>query len=333
MSEPTAIEAAPKGYGARTRSHSHPVFEGGRSHRHVPVATWKLKLRARAEQWRRRRALAGVRTLVQFVGFPRSGHSLVGALLDAHDEAIVAHELDAMGLFRKGLPVSRLPALMAWNSERFSAHGRCWNGLSYRVPETRAVAAKRPRLVGDKKGDWAARWCAENPALVDAFIAASPFACKWILVTRHPLDNVATMSLRQSPHYDRMRIDAASGAAFGTALAKAQEAGTITAEASDDMVADYRALCSAVAGMKARIPAGDWLEIAYEDFAAQPHECLRSLAAFVGLEADSQWLRGASALVRESSRLSRDSIRWQDHQYQALARTAAARDFLAPYAF
>ena len=31
-----------------------------------------------------------------FIGYPRSGHSLIGSLLDVHPNAIVAHELDAL---------------------------------------------------------------------------------------------------------------------------------------------------------------------------------------------------------------------------------------------
>ncbi len=323
--------AAPQGPGAEVRTHSHPFFDGTRSRWHIRTATWKSRLRAQAERLRRRRALGNIETLVQFVGFPRSGHSLIGALLDAHDEAIIAHELDAMGLFRKGLPVKHLPGLMAWNSEAFSRHGRWWNGLCYKVPHTRDIADKVPRVIGDKKGDWAARWAAENPALVDRFRAESPFACKWILVTRHPLDNVATMSLRQGKVYDRLRIEAASGAEFRDAVATAQENGTITTEASDDLIAEYRALCAAVAMMKSRIPPEDWFEIAYEDFVSAPRDALTSLAAFVGLEAPSDWLEQASSLVHASSRLSRDSITWDERQRAAVARTVSDFDFLQGY--
>jgi len=331
MSEPSHSDAAPRGLGADLRSHTHPAFDGARSSGHVRTPIWRLKLRAHVEQRRRHRALANAGTLVQFVGFPRSGHSLIGALLDAHDEAVVAHELDALGLFRKGVPVRRLPGLLAWNAEGFSAHGRHWNGFSYQVPDTRRVADKRPLVIGDKKGDWVTRWSAGTPDLIDRFRAASPFRCKWILVTRHPLDNVATMSLRQGRRYDRLRIQADSGDGFRRALAQAQADGSVAAEVSDDMVADYRALCTAVALMKARIPAEDWLEIAYEDFVAMPHEALGQLAAFVGLDADPAWLTRASALVNQSARRSRDAIGWHEHQRAALADTIAARDFLQAY--
>jgi len=36
----------------------------------------------------------GVQSFVLFVGYPRSGHSLVGAILDSHPEIIIPHEFD-----------------------------------------------------------------------------------------------------------------------------------------------------------------------------------------------------------------------------------------------
>ena len=38
------------------------------------------------------RLFDGVETFVMFIGYPRSGHSLIGSLLDAHPEIIVSHE-------------------------------------------------------------------------------------------------------------------------------------------------------------------------------------------------------------------------------------------------
>ena len=39
----------------------------------------------------------GVKTLLIFIGYPRSGHTLVSSLLDAHPHVIVANEFDVIG--------------------------------------------------------------------------------------------------------------------------------------------------------------------------------------------------------------------------------------------
>ena len=39
----------------------------------------------------------GVETFVLFIGYPRSRHSLVSAILDAHPEIIIPHEFNLLG--------------------------------------------------------------------------------------------------------------------------------------------------------------------------------------------------------------------------------------------
>jgi hypothetical protein len=45
-----------------------------------------------------------LRTFCLFVGYGRSGHSVVGGLLDAHPNAAVSHELNAVKRFFEGVP-------------------------------------------------------------------------------------------------------------------------------------------------------------------------------------------------------------------------------------
>ena len=48
-----------------------------------------------------------------FVGYPRSGHSLVGAMFDAHPDIVIAHELDALRYLKAGvwqIPAAQSPA-------------------------------------------------------------------------------------------------------------------------------------------------------------------------------------------------------------------------------
>ncbi|KAJ7379389.1 hypothetical protein OS493_016626 [Desmophyllum pertusum] len=43
----------------------------------------------------------GVETFVMFIGYPRSRHSLVGAILDAHPEIIIPHEYDVLARWQE----------------------------------------------------------------------------------------------------------------------------------------------------------------------------------------------------------------------------------------
>lgn len=330
-SEPDPALAAPSGHAAGLHDHAAPLWEGRASRRHARSPVWRYRLRARVEGLRRRRSLAPARVMTFFVGWPRSGHSLIGSLLDAHPQAVVAHELDAVGLFRKGLDPRRLPALMAWNSDGFGQAGRWWNGYRYAVPGGRHGARGPVAVVGDKKGDWAARWSAADPTLPSRLTEAAPVACRWILVTRHPLDNVATMSLRKGGAYDRLRIDHAGRGGFGAALAAAQDRGEVAHAARDDMVADWRALAAAIGTMRRATRPAAWHRIVYERFVADPHDNLRRLCDFLELPDDSEWRAAAASLVSPSGRRSRDSVAWTAAQREALADSVAAHDFLDAY--
>ena len=43
-----------------------------------------------------------VKTFCMFIGYPRSGSTLIGSLLDAHPNIIIAHELDVFRYIRAG---------------------------------------------------------------------------------------------------------------------------------------------------------------------------------------------------------------------------------------
>ena len=55
-----------------------------------------LRERAHAGAIASKPLLDDVKTLCLFIGYQRSGHSLVGSLLDAHPRMAIAHELDAL---------------------------------------------------------------------------------------------------------------------------------------------------------------------------------------------------------------------------------------------
>jgi hypothetical protein len=67
-----------------TETHDVPVFEGRRSRTHQAVPLWKLAARGMASAVQHPGRFHAVDAFVQFVGFPRSGHSLIGSILDAH---------------------------------------------------------------------------------------------------------------------------------------------------------------------------------------------------------------------------------------------------------
>ncbi len=313
-------------------THSIPAFEGDQSRGHRDVPVWRLALQGAAGAVRHRRELGDVREFVQFVGFPRSGHSLIGSILDAHPDAVISHELDAMGLLRAGVSERVLYALILENSAAFSRNGRYWNGFSYVVPGQDGGEAKRPTVVGDKKGDWAVRWVQREPGLLDAVRRRVRARCRWVLVTRHPLDNIATMSLRKGRTYDRLRIAAEGSADFKAQLNQAQERGEVASAALDSMIDDYEGLCQGIAQMQQATPAADWRHVVYESFTADPDGETRRLCQFLGLDPEPGYVAASASIVYDSPNKSRRSVAWTDRQLERVDGLTRRFPFLQSYA-
>ncbi|WP_148863763.1 sulfotransferase family protein [Marinobacter fonticola] len=309
--------------------HSIPVFDEKSSRRHESKSLWKLQLEsltARNRSFDPKR----VECFAQFLGFPRSGHSLIGALIDAHPDARISHELDAMGLHRAGMGFPSIARLIDSNSRSFAANGKWWNGYSYAI-DLPANEDRQPLVIGDKKGDWAVRWCAKTPGLLQGFLQSGVPQPKWLLVVRAPEDNIATMTLRRGGLYDRLRIKAGEeGGSASESIAQAQADGKLPTAVSDEMISDYRELCEGIVAMQELIPRDQWLRVDYETFTAAPTDGLKEIAAFLGLDPNSDWLAAASAAVRPPGKSrTRTKLTWSDAQNQAVAELKTQFSFLA----
>jgi hypothetical protein len=115
------------------------------------------RLRAAASAWAR------VETFVVFIATARSGHTLIGSLIDAHPDAVVANEADILGKFldRRRHPApdgqfasrDSIFAHLVSNSMRCGMVGRMQTGYNYSVPGMwNGQWRCGIRVLGDKKG-------------------------------------------------------------------------------------------------------------------------------------------------------------------------------------
>jgi len=68
-----------------------------------------------------------------FLGYGKSGHTLIGCLLDAHPNVIIATELDALKEISLGISREALFNKLLSNSKQFVKKGNyMWTGYSYK---------------------------------------------------------------------------------------------------------------------------------------------------------------------------------------------------------
>lgn len=101
-----------------------------------------------------------------FIGYPRSGHSLVGSLLDAHQHAIVAQELDALRFVEAGFGRYQLYQLLLDNFRRFAWRGREWTGYACEVSNQWQGRFDELHVIGYKKCGRSTLRLAEDPGLL-----------------------------------------------------------------------------------------------------------------------------------------------------------------------
>src|SRR3954469_10212957 len=104
--------------------------------------------------WARRRYcddFERVERFCLFVGYPRSGHSVVGAMLNAHRDAVISHELNAPTLVLDGCGRDELYSRILARPYWFDLRGNTSN-YAYQVPRQWQGRFETLRIVGDKRG-------------------------------------------------------------------------------------------------------------------------------------------------------------------------------------
>jgi sulfotransferase family protein len=248
-----------------------------------------------------------VRTFTFFVGHMKSGTSLLGSLLDAHPDVILADEVDALRHLDQGYARDALFALLARGAEAEADKGRVTarrldGGYSLAVPGGAQGATERPRVIGDGRAGPTTQRLADDPASLERLrgVLGPGIDLRVLHVIRDPLDPIALSVLR---------------------------GGKTVAEATDH----YVARCEALVRVRALFAPEELLVVRYEDLVAVPRARLTTICAFLGVEATDAYLDTATAIVRPDPEPARSKIDWPDGAIAEVRARTAAFAFLAPY--
>lgn len=255
-----------------------------------PIAT---RGRANVVAIRHLRDLQRIERFCWFLGYPRSGHSLVGSLLNAHPDAVIAHEADTLRWLADGMRRHELFGLLLARDSWFGAAGRTWTGYDYTVPGQWQGRWRHLRVLGDKKGAESAAALRRDPWLLDHLRTRVGIPLRTVHVTRHPLDNVARMALRSA------------------------RGGPPDLEAA---ARHYLDLVAVVERSRTRIAADEWIDVRHEDVVADPVGELDRLCRFIGVEPSADYLEACASIVFDAPRRSRDEVTWTPEALDLLAR-------------
>jgi hypothetical protein len=237
-----------------------------------------------------------------FVGYARSGHSLIGSALNAHPEIVISHELDVLHFIHKGFRRSQLFSLILERDRDFEAIGRVWTGYEYNVPHQFQGRFDRLRVIGDKKGGRTAFLLGQRPELLDQVRTTVGVPIRVIHVTRNPFDNVVAHASRQ--HWS-----------------------------ISETIDWYEKRCRASAQTSMRLDPDELRLVPYESFTEEPQRWLSELCRFLGVDAQESYLRDCASIVRPSSAGRRHSIAWEPTDRRRVDELIEKYDFLQRYSF
>jgi hypothetical protein len=239
-----------------------------------------------------------------FVGQPRTGHSIVGALLDAHPNALIAHELDALKYVTADYDRRRLFALLVRaQQERIAAGHISATGYQYLVDGQWQGRYEQLQVIGDKKGGQSTARLGDDIGLLDRLRATVGVDVHVVQVVRNPYDVIATMQ-RRAPN---RRLP--------------------------DVVDLFFDLAATVDEVRRRVDPERFHELHHDALIADPAATLRSLCKFLSLHAPADYLDACSAIIFDAPRRTRGDVAWTPELIERVGARIAQHPSLEHYRY
>ena len=242
-----------------------------------------------------------------FVGHPRSGHSALGTLLNAHRHALVSHNLDALACLRTGLPREELFRLILARDRSFAAEGRKMGRYSYEVPTQWLGHVDELRVIGDKRAGASSRHLAEDDALLRKLPGLVGLPVSVIHHLRNPWDNIASI-WQWKPTRRGRSLAAVADAYFARADAAAR-------------------------GMSVAGEAIDVIRTFHEELVCETRKVMTGVLQRLSLPIDETFLDACESFLHAEPRRTRFDVSWPGGLVENIGERAQHRDGLAHYRF
>lgn len=283
-----------------------PLPRGGTVEKYHRLSAWSVYARSLWGGFWSCSAFRSVKAFCLFLGSSRTGHSLIGSLLDAHPGIMMAHEADCLQYVESGFSRDQIFYLIRKNSETFGAAGRRWTGYDYGVAGGSQGRSSRIRVLGDKKGLQTTLRLARDPDLLDHLVKTVRLPLKVFHIVRNPYDVIAR----------RFLATIARGSS-GVSLS--------------EMAQDFFRVCDAVESLKKKVNLNDLFEVPIERFIEDPKNTLKAMVSFLGLEAGEDYLDRCAGIVFQTPNQTRDRVVWDPLLARGIREKFGNYSFLEEY--
>ena len=273
-------------------------------------------------------AIEDVETFMFFIGYPRSGHSIVASMIDAHPNAILAHEfslfsklamrlstgdeylMNKFNLFNALYQDSYTDAIAGWRSGK-SSYDKKGYSLKLNASDSWQGRFSTLKVIGDKSGGTTSRFYRDHPEqfkqMYHSLMDAVHVPIRVIHVVRNPFDMIATRLLYRLSSEKRQ---------------KAQFNSTYKLKDEHVVLQAFRGLYSEVMAVHDMIKACDLtvLEVHSEDFIRNPRMTMKSICEFIGLKCSESFLEMCEQVTYKHISRTRDAVEWSE-EMKGLVKT------------
>lgn len=276
------------------------------------------------------RVIKKVKHFVFFIGFARSGHSIIASMLDAHPNVVIAHEYS---LFSRWLENPILHSNKTWlfntlyeNSWHNSVEGlRVKNakkkGYSLIIPGMwQGKYNRNIQVIGDKAGGMTAQVYSRNHSAFNAtyqqFKKTIDMPISVIYVLRNPFDNIASMLLYN--HHQRRSVNATHKFTDDNALRKQIKSYFNQVRTVTDMIRKYHF----------RV-----VEVHNLDVISDPKKTMKKVCSHLRIDCPDNYLHKCAQVAYPAESRSRELVQWTEENIRIVAQNIQRFESLKRYTF
>ncbi|RMX56699.1 hypothetical protein pdam_00015766 [Pocillopora damicornis] len=306
------------------------------------------------------KAYGHVHTIVFFIGYPRSRHSLLGSLMDAHPRMVVSDERMAFNAWRRrsssfiDSSIYKFYDIMFQASEKSVSSGRrsrTFEGnvtnkasrYGYMVPnQWQGRFDQYIEVIGDKAGAFTASAMLNDDAIDAVRLLEKTAAAKvkFIHVVRNPFDNIATMVLqhgkikqREGSHEVKLQQNLPRTDEMKRVIRASTGINGIEApEILDDKIDAYFKWAKGSNKAREALP-GSVLDIPSIEIVLHPAEVLRKICKFLGILCTEKYLQDCADTVDPTPSITRDYVKWTTKQKERVNTEMKRFTFLQGFSF
>jgi hypothetical protein len=260
-----------------------------------------------------RRRFRNIEKFILFIGYPRSGHSILAALLDAHPDIVMGMEWGILSHLRLGYRRLQIFSSITRNSKLFRKRKKnIWTGYSYRLNGLWQGDYREIKIIGDKFGGHTALTLNENPELLEKLEKIIKIPIVFIHVIRNPFDTITTMVLRTFEKGNIIKIPSGMDLlpCINGYFRRVETISTLKENKRIKMV-----------------------DIYHEDFIKNPRQILKDLLSFLEVEIFEEYFEKCCNIVYKEPHKSRMDMEWPEELVKYVQKYINRFTFLSRYTF